>query len=251
MSLDSEYKIFILDEVHALSGSAWQAMLKVLEEPPAKSVFILCTTDPQKIPRTILSRVQRYDFQRMSELSIINRLKFIIQSEIENDYQIQFDEDALKFIARQSQGGMRDAITMLDKCLAYTTELTVENVISALGMASYKIMRDLLCAISENDKKAQVYIINEIYKTGYDLKMFIKSFTKFILDYSKWALGADNYLECTLTKDIEEAFKDYNTKCSEDVYGENLLSSLIKLQTDIKWDTNPKSRIEAWCITGE
>ena len=250
-SLNSEYKIFIMDEVHALSNSAWQAMLKVLEEPPAKSVFILCTTDPQKIPRTILSRVQRYDFQRMSEKSIIDRLKFILKSENENDNHSQFDEDALRFIARQAQGGMRDAITMLDKCLAYTTDLTVENVISALGMASYKVMSDLLTAIAEKDRKAQVFIINEIYKTGYDLKMFIKSFTKFVLDYSKWSLGADSYLECTLTKDIEGAFNDYYKKCNDDVCGELLLGSLIKLQTDIKWDTNPKSRIEAWCITGE
>ena len=73
-SLDSEYKVFILDEVHALSNSAWQAMLKVLEEPPKKSIFIMCTTDPQKIPKTILSRVQRYDFQRISQQGIVNRL---------------------------------------------------------------------------------------------------------------------------------------------------------------------------------
>ena len=82
-SLDSEYKVFILDEVHALSNSAWQAMLKVLEEPPVKSIFILCTTDPQKIPKTILSRVQRYNFQRLSQQAIFDRLKKIIEFENE------------------------------------------------------------------------------------------------------------------------------------------------------------------------
>lgn len=80
-SLDSEYKIFIIDECHALSNSAWQAMLKIIEEPPAKSIFIFCTTDPQKIPKTILSRVQRYDFQRISQKGIVDRLEYILQQE--------------------------------------------------------------------------------------------------------------------------------------------------------------------------
>ena len=85
-SLDSEYKIFIIDEAHALSNSAWQAMLKTLEEPPLKSIFIFCTTDPQKIPKTILSRVQRYDFQRISDEGIVNRLKTILEYE-NNEYK--------------------------------------------------------------------------------------------------------------------------------------------------------------------
>jgi len=80
-SLNSEYKIFIIDECHALSNSAWQAMLKIIEEPPAKSIFIFATTDPQKIPKTILSRVQRYDFQRISQKGIVDRLKYILDEE--------------------------------------------------------------------------------------------------------------------------------------------------------------------------
>lgn len=80
-SLDSEYKVFIIDECHALSNTAWQAMLKLIEEPPAKSIFIFCTTDPNRIPKTILSRVQRYDFQRISHQGIVNRLKYILDTE--------------------------------------------------------------------------------------------------------------------------------------------------------------------------
>ena len=80
-SMDSEYRIFILDEVHALSNNAWQAMLKLLEEPPKKSIFIMCTTDPQKIPKTILSRVQRFDFKRISQQGIIDRLKYVLNQE--------------------------------------------------------------------------------------------------------------------------------------------------------------------------
>ena len=137
-SLTSEYKIYIIDECHSLSNAAWQAMLKLLEEPPASTIFIFCTTDPQKIPRTILSRVQRYNFQRISKKGIINRLKYIIDQEnlevhtSQGDMDtlldpqwveacglplITYEEEALEYIAKQAQGGMRDAITTLDKCL--------------------------------------------------------------------------------------------------------------------------------------
>ena len=95
-SLDSEYKIFIIDEAHSLSNSAWQAMLKTLEEPPAKSIFIFCTTDPQKIPKTILSRVQRYDFQRISQKGIVSRLEHILHCEMadfDNFSDFTFTED--------------------------------------------------------------------------------------------------------------------------------------------------------------
>lgn len=91
-SINSEYKVFILDEVHAFSNNAWQAMLKIIEEPPAKSIFIMCTTDPQKIPKTILSRVQRYDFQRLSNSGIYDRLKYIIKKENE-DYERSLEAD--------------------------------------------------------------------------------------------------------------------------------------------------------------
>ena len=118
-SLTSEYKIYIIDECHSLSNAAWQAMLKLLEEPPASTIFIFCTTDPQKIPRTILSRVQRYNFQRISKKGIIDRLKYIIESENQENYYskgdwqlndvqadrefyeqnvIRFEEEALEYI---------------------------------------------------------------------------------------------------------------------------------------------------------
>lgn len=91
-SLDSEYKVFIIDECHAISNTGWQAFLKLIEEPPAKSIFIFCTTDPQKIPKTILSRVQRYDFQRLSNSGICDRLKYIIKKENE-DYERSLEAD--------------------------------------------------------------------------------------------------------------------------------------------------------------
>lgn len=246
-SLDSEYKVFILDEVHALSNSAWQAMLKVLEEPPVKSIFILCTTDPQKIPKTILSRVQRYNFQKISMTAIKNRLEDVCDSENrEADKEvIKYNAFSLEYIAKQAQGGMRDALTMLDKCLAYSTDLTVENVVKALGLASYEVMTKLLCAYDNGEVDEMLTVINDVYMSGYDLKQFIKSFTNFVLDLNKYKLGATNYVDCPISEEIKFVFDNFDR---EEI---DLLSSLIKLQTEIKWDTNPLARVEAWCITGE
>ena len=247
-SLDSEYKVFIMDEVHALSNSAWQAMLKVLEEPPVKSIFILCTTDPHKIPKTILSRVQRYDFQMISQESVVDRMNHILEQEDEGDRfksDIIWTSDAIEFIARQAQGHMRDALTMLDKCLAYSDNLTLQNVLNALGVADYDVMCDLLHAYSCDNAKDMVNIINDVYMSGHDLKQFIKSFTNFVLDLNKYQLGADDYLECPMNDRIREVFDKFSLDAVA------LLSSLIKLQADIKLDTNPKARIEAWCMIGE
>ena len=245
-SLDSEYKVFILDEVHALSGSAWQAMLKVLEEPPKKSIFIMCTTEKNKIPKTILSRVQRFDFQRISTKGIIDRIVEIVKRENENNSQIQIDDDAISYIARQAQGGMRDALTMLDKCLAYSNTLTLDTVVNALGVADFTSMCQLLKACADNDIPTKMKVIDTVYTSGKDLKQYIKSFTNFVLDYNKWLLEVDDYLDCPLTDEIKETFEFANKQELSD----SLLVSLIKLQTDIKWETNPKSRIEAWCFTG-
>jgi DNA polymerase-3 subunit gamma/tau len=241
-----------MDEVHALSNQAWQAMLKVLEEPPVKSIFIMCTTDPQKIPKTILSRVQRFDFQRISQEAILDRLAHIVSEENvggDTEEECAIKEEALNYIARMSGGGMRDALTMLDKCLAYSSELTLDNVIKALGIADYSMLCRLLVSIAYLNTADSLDIINQVYMSGYDLKQFIKSFTNFVLDYSKWYLGATEYISCPLTDEVQNAFEEYR-KSHEDEYPQ-LLTDLIKLQADIKWETNPKSRIEAWCITGE
>ena len=243
-SLDSEYKVFIMDEVHALSNQAWQALLKVLEEPPAKSIFILCTTDPQKIPKTILSRVYRFDFQRISQKAIMDRLVAVLKEEEKENPSIKVSMSALEYIAKQAQGGMRDALTMLDKCLSYSLELTLESVTEALGAPSYQIMCDLITAMSQQDIQTKLTIINDVFMSGYDLKQFIKHFTNFVLDYYKFELGAEDYVECLLTPKIIDVFK------REDL-PDGTLSGLLKLQSDIKWDTNPKARIEAWCFIGE
>ena len=218
-SLDSEYKIFIIDECHALSNSAWQAMLKIIEEPPAKSIFIFCTTDPQKIPKTIISRVQRYDFQRISQEGIVDRLDSIMEKEL-------------------------DAITLMDKCLAYSKDLTLENVISALGTVDYETMISLSADILVKNTKAVITRIENMYSSGKDIKQFVKQYLQFLLDIQKFGVGCDwKYLQVPKIEDYEDWFEDLKSVDYDKL--ESVLKAMIKLNADIKWSSTPKYDLEA------
>lgn len=245
-SLDSEYKIFIIDECHALSNSAWQAMLKIIEEPPAKSIFIFCTTDPQKIPKTILSRVQRYDFQRISQNGIVHRLKQILHDE--NIYvtakEIETISPSVEYIAKIADGGMRDAITLLDKCLAYSKILTLENVVKALGTTDYDTMFKLTDYLIDNKVKLALALIEDIYNNGKDLKTFVRQYIQFLLDLSKWGIGCDwKYLTLPKLNDYETWLKDCGDREFESIT--DWLSVFVNLNADIKWSQSVKYDIEA------
>lgn len=242
-SLDSEYKVFIIDECHSLSNTAWQAMLKLIEEPPAKSIFIFCTTDPQKIPKTILSRVQRYDFQRISYEGVVKRLDHILLEEY-SDKDNAKDMEALGYIAKIADGGMRDAITLMDKCLAYNEDITLANVIKALGITDYDTMFKLTDALFYEDKQQIITIIENIHMSGKDLKQFVKSYMNFLLDINKYeCLGNFDYLQIPTTQEYIHWFEKLEdmhfAKCH------SLLSTIIKLNAEIKWETSPKAMIEA------
>ncbi len=251
-ALDAPYKVYIIDECHMLSIGAWNAMLKLIEEPPAQTVFIFCTTDPQKIPATIISRVQRYDFQRITHDSIVNRLKHILDMENEEilndggpDGAITYDIEALGYIAKLADGGMRDAITLLDKCLSYSLEINVENVVQALGTVDYQVMFDLTNAIIDMESDKAVIIIEEAHRSGIDLKQFMKQYSYFILDaYKYYLLGDFEYLQ------IPSTYSDILDSWDDETYDflKELLDEVIKLNADIKWEPSPKPLIEASLI---
>lgn len=243
-SLDSEYKIFIIDECHALSNSAWQAMLKIIEEPPAKSIFIFCTTDPQKIPKTILSRVQRYDFQKISQDGIVDRLDSILENELNDNSDLLWTRNTLEYIAKIADGGMRDAITLMDKCLAYSKDLTLENVVSALGTVDYETMISLSADILVKNTKAVIYIVEALYATGKDIKQFVKQYLQFLLDIQKYGVGCDwKYLQVPKIEDYEDWFEDLKSADYDKL--ESVLKAMIKLNADIKWSSTPKYDLEA------
>ena len=262
-SLDSEYKVFILDEVHSLSNQAWQAFLKTLEEPPATSIFIMCTTNPEKIPATILSRAQRYNFQKISTEGIVKRLEYICDTETYDIMQeygdmdsasdiewareqhlpiIEYDMSALEYIAKLAEGGMRDAITLLDKCLSYSSELTVENVVKALGVADYSIMLSLNQAFFDKDVAKIIEIVNEVYSSGLDMKQFIRTYFEFILDCEVLAVTGETTAVKIPENVIVELRKYENYEWS--VITE-LLTMLVDLQSSIKYEHNPKATIIA------
>jgi DNA polymerase III subunit gamma/tau len=242
-SLDSEYKVFIIDECHSISNTGWQAFLKLIEEPPAKSVFIFCTTDPQKIPKTILSRVQRYDFSRISFDKIVDRLVYICERERDSvNAELKWELDAIKYIAKVADGGMRDAITLMDKCIAYNSNLTMENVIHAIGTVDYDTMFALTNDLIDKHPDNVLMIIENVHHAGKDLKQFIKTYTNFVLDLNKYG--------CLKSFDIVEipnSYKNVMDKYTAQSYEEfkKLLATMVKLNADIKWETSPKAVIEA------
>lgn len=240
-SINSDYKVFIIDECHSISNTGWQAFLKLLEEPPATSIFIFCTTDPQKIPKTILSRVQRYDFQRISQNGIFDRLMKILQMEDIPQLQGNSLVDAVDYIAKIADGGMRDAITMLDQCLAYSTELTVETVMNALGLESTDQMQELATALMRYDFTAAVNVIERVHSSGHDLKQFIKSFLAFLINVEKSRCGcADDYVDLPMTDKLIVWISSLDAD-----FIQRVISFILHLNYDIKWETNPKMLIEA------
>lgn len=242
-SLEAEYKVFIIDECHSISNTGWQALLKLIEEPPAKSIFIFCTTDPQKIPKTILSRVQRYDFQRISQQGIVNRLEHIINME-----HIAITEDnhnALEYIAKLADGGMRDAITMMEKCLAFNTDLTLENIIKVLGTVDYQEMIKLTDAIANKAIRDVITYVGNIYSSGKDLKQFLKQYIQFLLDLGKYWTNCDwKYLNIPRLSEYEDwmqasSDEDFQITCLK------LLAVLTRLHSEIKFSSTPKQDLEA------
>lgn len=172
----SKYKVYIIDEVHMLTQGAFNALLKTLEEPPKHIVFVLATTEPQKIPLTILSRCQRFDFKKISEKEIIKQINYILEQE-----NIILDEKVIKEIARLSYGGMRDAISLLDQALAYSQDLTLEDVYKINGTLAPKEIKDFVMNIINNNIAE---ILMKIEKYDEDGINFIKVIDE-IIDYLK------------------------------------------------------------------
>ena len=243
-SLDSDYKVYIIDECHMLSTGAWNAMLKLLEEPPKTTVFIMCTTDPQKIPATILSRVQRYNFSKISLDNIIERLKNIVEWEcaelcheagVEDGFT--YTHEAIQYIAKLADGGMRDAITMMDKCLSLNPDLTIDSVVQALGTVDYNIHFDLLFKMETGVKDSAVQVIEDVYNSGKDLKQFIKQFQYFVLDVCKYLMFRDfKYISIPALPEYKGRLEDEDLDLALKV-----LEWVRQLNADIKWEANPKA----------
>lgn len=241
-AVDCEYKIFIIDECHILTNSAFQALLKVLEEPPKYTIFILCTTDPQKIPATILNRVQRFNFNKISYDGIRSRLRAICQKENFTNY-----EQSADYIAKIANGGMRDAIALLEKCSSLSTDLNINNVLEALGNYSYSEFFKLMNALIDGKEDVILQTIENYSNNGNDLKIFANQFIAFVLDVAKYNI----FKSCELIKipDVMEAdLKNVVSIENAGAYFQYVLNKLLAMKFNIKTDIDIKSTIEIYFL---
>lgn len=171
---EGKYKVYIIDEVHMLSIGAFNALLKTLEEPPSYVIFILATTEAHKIPITILSRCQRYDFRRISLDTIYDRLVELLKRE-----GIEAEEKAVRYVAKAADGSMRDALSLLDQCIAFYLgqTLTYEKVLEVLGAVDVEVFNQLMCYVASNDTMKALEVIDEIVWQGRELSQFVTDFT--------------------------------------------------------------------------
>jgi len=241
-SLDSKYKVYIIDEVHMLSIGAFNALLKVLEEPPKGVIFILCTTDPHKIPATILSRLQRFDFKRIPQFDIVQRLQYILQQEGILTYNVE----AIEYIAKLADGGMRDAIMKLDTVLGYTTEITLQAVLDCLGITNYQHLVTIVQGIINKQPNEPIQIIDSIYRDGKDLKLFVKDLNKFVLDLCKLSITRNKELTMIPTDIMRQCIHIATNTSKYDLV--DILDGVNNLLDKIKYEQNPKNLIESELI---
>ena len=245
-SISSAFKVYIIDECHQLTKDSWNAFLKILEEPPQSTLFILCTTDPQKVIPTVLSRCQRYDFKRISHQGIVDRLKEIIVSENEEfcaaaggdvpGYEV--DDEAISYIAKLGKGGMRDAIMLLDKCLTFSSDLKVTDVTGALNLVSYPELIKFCTLCVDRNITEIIEFVTTLFYNGIDLKLFLRDFIEFIVDFiSVQTTGSYKYGK------IPEYYDAELEKLIGKAKYPNMLEFFRKMYRNIQASPDPKLEI--------
>ncbi|MBO8170155.1 MAG: DNA polymerase III subunit gamma/tau [Thermoanaerobacteraceae bacterium] len=236
---EGKYKVYIIDEVHMLTTEAFNALLKTLEEPPQHVVFVMATTEPHKIPATILSRCQRFDFRRIGNKQIIDRLEQIASSQ-----NIKIDREATEMIAKAANGGLRDALSTLDQCMAYAEDkITVTEVVEVLGTVTQDVVITIADAMLERQATRLLEAINEVLDEGKDPQLLLQD----LLEHFRNILLAqicqepDNFL--VVSQDIMEQIKQQAAKFKR-AQVSYVIDVLSKTQNDMKWSNNPKLMLE-------
>lgn len=240
----ARYKVYIIDEVHMLSSGAFNALLKTLEEPPGHVVFILATTDPHKLPATILSRCQRFDFKKITPAGIAERVKVIARAS-----GIQLDDDGALLIARLADGALRDALSILDQCIAEgSNNITYENVLDAIGIVSDDFISEIVDNIQSKNVEGLVADVEKLSASGRDILRFA----------SDLVLYFRNLLICKLSKNPENILdmgKQYLDKMisQSEVFSKEQLIGIIKelssFETQLKYALNQRVFLEVILIS--
>ena len=239
----SKYKVYIIDEVHMLSQGAFNALLKTLEEPPSYVIFILATTEPNKIPATILSRCQRFDFKRVSVDTLMERMRLICEKE-----NVEIDEDALRIVARNGQGSVRDALSILDKCVAFSSErLKAKNVLELLGSADPSQLFDFAKSIIDSDVQTSMKLIDDYFMWGKDLKILVQDTTQFFrsLMMVKIFNRPDEFMDLT-EEYVQKMFEVAKTIEMDEII--RILGILSELSNNLKYSTNQRITLEIYIM---
>lgn len=228
--VNGRYKVYIIDEVHMLTTEAFNALLKTLEEPPPHVIFILATTEPHKIPATIHSRCQRFDFKRVTDSDIVKRLR-----EVADGSGIAADDDALQLIAVQADGGMRDALSLLDQCGVMAERVSAETVRSVLGIVGREALRELVKAVGEGNVPKALELLEALLAGGKDVKQIITELAEYLRAVLLYKASPD-YREIYLT-DTKEAIADMEGLFSTDrlmAAQERLHQCMLELRQSVR-----------------
>ena len=235
-----KYKVFVIDEVHMLSKGAFNALLKTLEEPPPHVIFIFATTEVNKVPQTILSRVQRFDFKRLTTKQITSRLKYICDQE-----SISTDAEALGMIAEKADGSMRDALTFFDQAYAFTgNDMNADSVRSVLGVPPNDLYFSLLESIEKHDLKGTFAVVDKASETGVEFAPLLDGFAKFVRNRLYVKVGGISAEELNISEGL---FSKLNS-CAPSLGNGDLLRIariLTDLQGNIRRSTNPRLLVES------
>lgn len=241
-SLDSEYKIYIIDECHAVTSQGWQAFLKCIEEPPKYTIFMFCTTNPEKIPETILNRTMRFNISKVDVNLIRDRLIYICEKENFTNYTESCD-----YLAKLGNGSVRQSIAYLEKCASYDTDLSINNVLECLGNFSYDSLFDLTAAILNKDEGFILELIDNYYNAGGDLKLFVEQYLEFVLDLTKYCLFKNMKL-LKIPSSLQQRCLGYSNIPNILDFSNQLVEKVLEIKNAIKYDTNPKTTVEAMLL---
>ncbi|GEN89362.1 DNA polymerase III subunit gamma/tau [Oceanobacillus sojae] len=232
------YKVYIIDEVHMISVNAFNALLKTLEEPPKHVVFILATTEPHKIPLTIISRCQRFDFKPISNQAIVERMQKIMNAE-----NISVTDEALESVALAAEGGMRDALSILDQAISYSEEqVELEDVLAVTGGVSQEVLTNIVRAMIQQDVQTVLSGLDQMIQTGKDPGKFVQDLIYFMRDLLlyKSSSGLGELLERAV---VNEAFEELAKQITNNWIQRSIIE-LNQCQQEMKWSNSPKIFIE-------
>lgn len=238
----ADYKVYIIDEVHMLSTGAFNALLKTLEEPPANVIFILATTEPHKIPLTILSRVQRFDFHRISAQDAFERMKFILDQK-----DLAYDEQALWVIANAAEGGMRDALSILDQALSFSdNQLALKDALLVTGSVTKQLLKQYFLQVAQGDSAQALATMTEVLGQGKDGQRFIEDLISFIRDILLYQESPD-LLTLAATGLAAADFEELSQAAAAPVLY-TMIDTLNEIQEEMRFTTHPDVYLEVLTV---